>query len=228
MQEDSIIQKTLFAIGSENNEQKEITKIPEDLSWEDLKKESQKRPRQRKNSTNLINKFKTNLISNKKNVCINEESYSYKTVSKLKLTPVMKHYVTLKEENKDRLLLYRLGDFFECFFEDAVLISNLLEITLTSKDAGKEIGKIPMAGVPYHAMERYCSDLIKKNYSVVICDQLEKSSGNYGTPIKRGITRIITPGTVIEEGMLIAKKNNWITAIYLSEENSYESYEWGI
>ena len=68
----------------------------------------------------------------------------------------MKHYVTLKEENKDRLLLYRLGDFFECFFEDAVLISNLLEITLTSKDAGKEIGKIPMAGVPYHAMERYC------------------------------------------------------------------------
>ena len=77
------------------------------------------------------------------------------------------------------------------FFEDAVLISNLLEITLTSKDAGKEIGKIPMAGVPYHAMERYCADLIKKNYSVVICDQLE-SSENYGTPIKRGITRIIT------------------------------------
>ena len=228
MQEDTIIQKNLFAIGNDNNEQKEITKIPEDLSLEDLKKESQKRPRQRKNSTNLINKFKTDLISNNKNVCINEESYSYKTVSKLKLTPVMKHYVTLKEENKDRLLLYRLGDFFECFFEDAVLISNLLEITLTSKDAGKEIGKIPMAGVPHHAMERYCADLIKKNYSVVICDQLEKSSGNYGTPIKRGITRIITPGTVIEEGMLIAKKNNWITAIYLSDENSNESYEWGI
>ncbi|WP_288262435.1 DNA mismatch repair protein MutS [uncultured Prochlorococcus sp.] len=228
MQEDTIIQKNLFAIDNENNEQKEITKIPEDLSLEDLKKESQKRPRQRKNSTNLINKFKTDLISNNKNVCINEESYSYKTISKLKLTPVMKHYVTLKEENKDRLLLYRLGDFFECFFEDAVLISNLLEITLTSKDAGKEIGKIPMAGVPYHALERYCADLIKKNYSVVICDQLEKSSGNYGTPIKRGITRIITPGTVIEEGMLIAKKNNWITAIYLSEENSDEAYEWGI
>ena len=63
---------------------------------------------------------------------------------------------------------------------------------------------------------------------MVICDQLEKSTGNYGTPIKRGITRIITPGTVIEEGMLIAKKNNWITAIYLSEEISDESYEWGI
>ena len=86
MQEDTIIQKNLFAIGNENNEQKEIPKSPEDLSWEDLKKESQKRPRQRKNSTNLINKFKADLISNNKNVCINEESYSYKTVSKLKLT----------------------------------------------------------------------------------------------------------------------------------------------
>ena len=104
MQEDTIIKKNLFAIDNGNKEEKEITKIPEDLSWEDLKKESQKRPRQRKNSNNLINKYKTDLISNNKNVCINKESYSYKTVSKLKLTPVMKHYVTLKEENKDRLL----------------------------------------------------------------------------------------------------------------------------
>ena len=103
MQEDTLIQKNLFASDNENNEQKEVTKIPEDLSWEDLKKESQKRPRQRKNSINLINKFKTDLISNGKNICIDEKSYSYKTVSKLKLTPVMKHYVSLKEENKDRL-----------------------------------------------------------------------------------------------------------------------------
>ena len=104
MQDDLIIQKTLFTIDNENNQQKETIQIPEDLSLEGLKKESQKRPRQRKNSTNLINKFKTDLISTNKNVCINEKSYSYKTVSKLKLTPVMKHYVTLKEENKDRLL----------------------------------------------------------------------------------------------------------------------------
>ena len=105
MQEDKIIQKNLFAISNENNEQEEITNNQEDLSWEELKKESKKRPRQRKNSINLTNKFKTDSISTNKNVCINEESYSYKTVSKLKLTPVMKHYVTLKEENKDRLLL---------------------------------------------------------------------------------------------------------------------------
>ena len=82
MKENTIIQKNLFAIGNENNEQEEITKIPEDLSWEDLKNESKKRPRKRKISTNLINKFKTDLISSNKNVCINEESYSYKTVSK--------------------------------------------------------------------------------------------------------------------------------------------------
>ena len=80
MQEDTIIQKNLFALDNANNDQKEITEIPEDLSLEDLKKESQKRPRQRKNSTNLINKFKTDLIANNKNAYINEESYSYKTV----------------------------------------------------------------------------------------------------------------------------------------------------
>ena len=228
MEEDTIIQKDLFAINHEVKRPNNSSQIPEDLSTEELKKESQKRPRQRKNSNNLINKFKNNSNSERKNDCINEKSYSYKTVEKQKLTPILKHYVTLKEENSNRLLLYRLGDFFECFFEDAVLISNLLEITLTSKDAGKDIGKIPMAGVPYHAMERYCAELIKKNHSVVICDQLEKSTGNYGTPLKRGITRIITPGTVIEEGMLVAKKNNWITAIHLSENISEDLYEWGI
>ena len=223
-----IIQENLFAVNNESYNQISPKVIAEDLSTEELKKESKKRPRHRGTSTNLANKVKTNINLEHKNDCIHEESYSYKTVAKPKLTPVMRHYVTLKEENKDRLLLYRLGDFFECFFEDAVLASQILEITLTSKDAGKEIGKIPMAGVPHHAMERYCAELIKKNHSVVICDQLEKSSGNYSTPIKRGITRIITPGTVIEEGMLVAKKNNWISAIYLSEHNSDDLREWGI
>ena len=228
MQEEKIIQENLFAVKNESYNQISPKVITEDLSTEELKKESKKRPRKRGSSTNLVNKFKTNVNLERKNDCIHEKSYSYKTVAKAKLTPVMRHYVTLKEENKDRLLLYRLGDFFECFFEDAVLASQILEITLTSKDAGKEIGKIPMAGVPHHAMERYCAELIKKNHSVVICDQLEKSSGNYSTPIKRGITRIITPGTVIEEGMLVAKKNNWISAIYLSEHNSDDLREWGI
>ena len=125
MQEDTIIQNDLFAINDEFKLPKDSRQIPEDLSTEELKKESQKRPRERKNSTNLINKFKNNSNSERVNDFINEKSYSYKTVEKQKLTPILKHYVTLKEENSNRLLLYRLGDFFECFFEDAVFISNL-------------------------------------------------------------------------------------------------------
>ena len=169
MQEDSIIQQNLFSVNDESNPKKISKEIVDDLSEKELKKQSQERPRERKSSVNLINQFKTELISESKNDFINEKSYSYKTVAKSKLTPVMRHYVSLKEENKDRLLLYRLGDFFECFFEDAVLISNLLEITLTSKEAGKEIGKIPMAGVPHHALERYCTELIKKK---LLCSDL--------------------------------------------------------
>ena len=228
MEEEKIIQQNLFLINSEPNIPENENEILEDLSSEELEKVSQKRPRQRKKSISDINGLKSNFNTENKNNFINEKSCSYKTVEKKKLTPVLKHYVKLKEENKNRLLLYRLGDFFECFFEDAIFISNALEITLTTKDAGKEIGKIPMAGVPHHAMERYCAELIKKNHSVVICDQLEKSNGNYSTPIKRGITRIITPGTVIEEGMLIAKKNNWISAIHILDMNTNEYCQWGL
>ena len=104
MQEDTIIQKNLFAINNEHSHQKGSTLIPEDYSTEELKKESKKRPRQRKNSKNLINKFKNGLNAERKNDCINETSYSYKTVAKQKLTPILKHYVTLKEENSNRLL----------------------------------------------------------------------------------------------------------------------------
>ena len=97
MQEDTIIQRDLFAINHELKLPKNSSQIPEDLSTEELKKDSKKRPRQRKNSTNLINKFKNNSNSERKNDCINEKSYSYKTVEKQKLTPILKHYVTLKD-----------------------------------------------------------------------------------------------------------------------------------
>ena len=89
------------------------------------------------------------------------------------LTPVLRHYVELKMAHPERVLLYRLGDFFECFFEDAITLSRELELTLTGKDAGKAIGRVPMAGIPHHAAERYCSDLIRLGYSVALCDQLE-------------------------------------------------------
>ena len=117
MQEDTIIQKNLFAINYDPDKKSSSKNIPEDLSAEQLKKESKKRPRQRKSSTHIVNKFKNNLNTESRHDFIDEKSYSYKTVEKQKLTPVLKHYVKLKEENKSRLLLYRLGDFFECFLK---------------------------------------------------------------------------------------------------------------
>ena len=227
MSEDNLIQQNLFGNEIDNGSSlvKEIPAKFEDLTIEELKKDAQVRPRDRNSIKNNI-KNGSKKIGQKK---INEDkSHSFKSVEKSKLSPVLNHYVTLKEENINHLLLYRLGDFFECFFEDAILMSQILEITLTSKDGGKEIGRVPMAGIPYHALERYCAELIKKNYSVVICDQLEKSDGKYGTPLKRAITRIITPGTIIEEGMLVAKRNNWITAVYIEPMKSNSDYIWGI
>ena len=225
---DELIQQNLF----ENESDKEIT-IDNSfdllkLTNKELEEDSQKRPRIRKTITENFTASTNNFNSSSHKELVSEKSKSYKTVEKNKLAPVLNHYVTLKEENKNHILLYRLGDFFECFFEDAILMSHVLEITLTSKDGGKGIGKVPMAGIPHHALERYSSELIKKNYSIVICDQLEKSSGKYGTPIKRAITRIITPGTVIEEGMLIAKKNNWISAICIEKTKNSNNYNWGI
>ncbi len=228
MSGDDLIQKNLFGNDTnlviKNNDAIEA----KDLTNEALTKDSKERPRERKNIDSNFNSPKDckELFENEKSTI--DISHSFKTVNKEKLAPVLKHYVNLKEENSNYFLLYRLGDFFECFFEDAIALSQILEITLTSKDGGKEIGKVPMAGIPHHALERYCSDLIKKNHSVVICDQLEKSNGNYSTPLKRAITRIITPGTIIEEGMLVAKKNNWITAVNIDQGKNINEINWGI
>jgi len=130
------------------------------------------------------------------------------------LTPMLRHYVELKAAHPERLLLYRLGDFFECFFEDAITASRLLELTLTGKEGGKAIGRVPMAGVPHHAAERYCGELIRRGHSVALCDQVETTPAK-GELLKREITRVLTPGTVLEEGMLAARRNNWLCAVVL-------------
>ena len=96
------------------------------------------------------------------------------------LTPMLRHYVELKSEHPERILLYRLGDFFECFFEDAIQLSRLLELTLTGKEGGKAIGRVPMAGIPHHAAERYCTELIRRGLSVALCDQLETTAAIRG------------------------------------------------
>ncbi|MFM7676820.1 MAG: DNA mismatch repair protein MutS [Synechococcus sp.] len=137
------------------------------------------------------------------------------------LTPMLRHYVELKRAHPERVLLYRLGDFFECFFEDAITVSRLLELTLTGKEGGKEIGRVPMAGLPHHAAERYCSELVRRGFCVALCDQLETTPAK-GALLKRDITRVLTPGTVLEEGMLSARRNNWLAAVVL------QGARWGL
>ncbi len=227
MSEDNLIQQSLFGDESKTvTTHSNISKC-ENLTNEALANEGRRRPRVKENSK--VSNCNKSIFSNiNTQDLVSDSSNSYKTVDKEKLSPVLNHYVSLKEENENHLLLYRLGDFFECFFEDAILISEALEITLTSKDGGKAIGRVPMAGIPHHALERYSSELIKKNHSIVICDQIEKSFGKNSGPIKRAVTRIMTPGTVIEEGMLVAKKNNWLTAIYIDEPKLPEDTCWGI
>jgi DNA mismatch repair protein MutS len=150
------------------------------------------------------------------------------------LTPMLRHYVELKRAHPERVLLYRLGDFFECFFEDAIQLSRLLELTLTGKEGGKGIGRVPMAGIPHHAAERYCTELVRRGLSVALCDQLEDAaerdrgrSGGKPALLKRDITRVLTPGTVLEEGMLAARRNNWLCAVVLESEGS-SAARWGL
>ncbi|HEY9888611.1 MAG TPA: hypothetical protein V6D02_09445, partial [Candidatus Obscuribacterales bacterium] len=137
------------------------------------------------------------------------------------LTPMMRHYVEVKEEYPHALLLYRVGDFFETFFEDGITIARELELVLTSKEAGKAVGRVPMAGIPHHALDRYCAQLVEKGYAIAICDQVEDPAQAQGL-VKRAVTRVITPGTVIEEGMLSARRNNFLAAIVLS------GHHWGL
>ncbi len=127
-------------------------------------------------------------------------------------SPMMQHYLATKEEYKDCILFYRLGDFYEMFFDDAITASRELELTLTGKDCGQE-ERAPMCGIPFHAADVYISRLIGKGYKVAICEQLEDPRYAKGI-VKRDVIRVVTPGTVIESNMLDEKKNNYIMSIY--------------
>ena len=129
------------------------------------------------------------------------------------LTPMMRQYIEMKENYKDCLLLYRLGDFYELFFEDALTASKELEITLTGRDCGLE-ERAPMCGVPYHAISSYIDRLIKKGYKVAICEQTSDPAASKGL-VEREVVRIITPGTVTENAMLSETENNYILSIYI-------------
>ena len=129
-------------------------------------------------------------------------------------SPMMQRYLETKEQYKDCILFYRLGDFYEMFFDDAITAARELEITLTGKDCGQE-ERAPMAGVPHHAAEMYISRLIAKGYKIAICEQLEDPKTAKGI-VKRGVIRVVTPGTIVESNMLEERKNNYIMSIFKS------------
>ncbi len=134
-----------------------------------------------------------------------------------KLSPMMEQYFEIKKNYEDTILFFRLGDFYEMFFDDAKIASKELELTLTGKDCGQE-ERAPMCGVPYHSSEAYIARLIKKGYKVAICDQIENSSVAKGI-VKRDVTRVVTPGTVIEGSMLDESKNNFLASIYQKDNH---------
>ena len=129
-------------------------------------------------------------------------------------TPMMLQYLEVKEKYKNEILFYRLGDFYEMFFDDAVTVSRELELTLTGKSCGTE-ERAPMCGVPFHSAETYIARLVKKGYTVVVCEQMEDPATAKGL-VKRDVVRIITPGTVTESVMLTEGKNNYLCALYIS------------
>lgn len=128
------------------------------------------------------------------------------------MTPMFAQYMQIKEQYKDTILFYRLGDFYETFFADAQLVAKELELVLTGREAGKEMGRVPMAGIPYHAAEGYVARLIERGYKVAICEQMEDPKATKGL-VKRDVTRVITPGTLVEPKLLQEKQNNFLCAV---------------
>ncbi len=136
-----------------------------------------------------------------------------------KVTPMLQQYMDIKKEYSDCILFFRLGDFYEMFFEDAVTASRELEIVLTGRESGAE--RIPMCGIPYHAVSGYLAKLLNKGYRVAICEQVEDPKSTKGI-VKREVIRVITPGTIIEEQILTDKSNNYLASFIFMENH------WGL
>jgi len=129
----------------------------------------------------------------------------------MKLTPAMQQYAENKALYPDAIILFRMGDFYECFYEDAKLVSQILGITLTAR--GKDETRAPLAGIPYHALDKYLKQLVDSGHKIAICEQLEDPKFAKGV-VKRGVTRVITPGTVVEDSILQEKSNNYIASLF--------------
>ena len=136
---------------------------------------------------------------------------------KNELSQMMKSYLQLKENYKDCIVFYRLGDFYEMFFDDAILVSRLLDLTLTGRNCGLA-ERAPMCGVPYHAVDTYLAKLIALGYKVAVCEQLNTPEEAGGKLVDRDVVRVITPGTVIEDTLLDEKKNNYLACVYAGKD----------
>ena len=132
-----------------------------------------------------------------------------------KLSPMMRQYMEIKKNYEDCILFFRLGDFYEMFFDDAKLASRELELTLTGKNCGME-ERAPMCGVPFHSAEAYIARLVEKGYKVAICEQTEDPASSKGI-VSREVIQIVTPGTVISSAMLKENENNYIASVYVRE-----------
>ena len=133
-------------------------------------------------------------------------------IQKEKLSPMMQQYFALKEKYPDCVLFFRLGDFYEMFFDDAIRISRELELTLTGRDCGlKE--RAPMCGIPYHSVDMYLKRLVERGYKIAICEQLTDPATTKGL-VERDVIRIVTPGTLIESNLLEEGANNYLCSLY--------------
>lgn len=146
----------------------------------------------------------------------------YEKIDKTKYSPMMRQYLTIKEQHPDTIIFFRLGDFYEMFFNDAIVASKELEIVLTGKDAGAE-ERVPMCGVPYHSVNGYLNILTSKGYKVGIVEQVEDAKDAKGI-VKREIVRIVTPGTVIDSDSLNASENNYIVSVSSDKDRYILSY----
>ena len=138
-------------------------------------------------------------------------------IDRSKISPMMQQYFEVKDKYKDCILFFRLGDFYEMFFDDAVVVSKALELTLTGRDCGLE-ERAPMCGVPYHAADMYIKRLIDLGFKVAVCEQLTDPAETKGIVV-RDVIRVVTPGTLTESSMLDDGSNNYICSIYYDEEN---------
>ncbi len=144
--------------------------------------------------------------------------------SSAKLTPMFEQYLSVKHEYPDALLFYRMGDFYELFFEDAKVAARELQIALTSRNPNADV-KVPMCGVPHHAMMQYAAKLLEKGFAIAVCDQVEDPKQAKGL-VKRAVTRVLTPGTAVEDDTLQAGTNNFLAALYWDAEKSKGGLAW--